>query len=109
MRMRHVRWMVLIAALGFAAACGGEKGEKVVIMDPSNQLRNQIAIYAEAGGLGGTSAEVNAGEFARILERKTVGADVRGANPGEWVRIRTIIQPREGWITPDHTRPVPDN
>jgi hypothetical protein len=32
MRMPHVRWMVLIAALGFAAACGGEKGEKVVIM-----------------------------------------------------------------------------
>ena len=58
-----------------------------------------------------TDAEVAvyAGEFARILERKTVGADVRGANPGEWVRIRTIIQPREGWITPDHTRPVPEN
>jgi len=107
MRSSIVRWMVFAAVLGFAA-CGGEKGGKVVIIEPSG-LVSYLPIYSEAGGQGGTSAEVNVGELALILERKTVGAESRGARPGEWVRIRTIIQPREGWIEPLYTRPAPEN
>ncbi len=108
MRSRVVRWMVVAAVLGFAA-CGGEKGEKVVLIDASEALAPTIPIYAEAGAQGGTTGTVNVGEFARILERRTVGAEIRGASPGEWVRIRTIIQPREGWIQPEFTRPAPEN
>jgi hypothetical protein len=108
MRKSVVRWMLFAAAMGFAA-CGGEKSEKVVIIRPSAALVSHVAIYAEAGALGGTTGQVNIGEFALILERKTVGAEIRGAQPGEWVRIRTIIQPREGWIEPQYTRPAPES
>ena len=104
-----VRWMIFAVALGFAATCGGQKGEKVIILDLTDKRVSAYPIYEEAGGLGGTSAEVNVGEYARILEHRTVGAGIRGARPGEWVRIRTIIQPREGWIQPEFTRPAPEN
>jgi hypothetical protein len=100
--------MFFAVALGLVTACGGQE-EKVVLLDPTEQRAGRFPIYVDAGGLGGTSAEVNAGEFARILERRTVGADVRGAKPGEWLKIRTIIQPREGWIEPLYTRPAPVN
>ena len=109
MRTRVLCWMVFAAVLGVTAACGGQKGEKVVIMNPTGEMVYYLPIYAEPGALGGANAEVNFGEFARILERRTVGADVLGAKPGEWVRIRTIIQPREGWIEPQFTRPAPES
>jgi len=99
--------MVVTAALGLVAACGGQKEEKVVIVQPNGGMVSHFRIYSEAGGLGGTTAEVAAGEFARILERQTVGAELRGASPGEWVKIRTIFNPREGWIKPEQTRPAP--
>jgi hypothetical protein len=108
MSMRVVRWMAFAAALGFAAACGGQKAQKVVIVEPAEKPVSSLPIYMEAGALGGTSAEVNIGEFARILEQRTVGAEVQGATPGEWVRIRTIFQPREGWLQPQYTRPAPE-
>jgi hypothetical protein len=101
--------MILAAALGLAAACGAQEGEKVVIVEPTGLMVSYLPIYAEPGALGGTNGEVNMGEFARILERRTVGVDVQGAKPGEWVRIRTIIQPREGWIEPKFTRPAAEN
>jgi len=109
MRTRVACWVVLAAALGLVAACGGQKAEKIVFVDPTDQEMSHFPIYADAGALGGTNGDVNAGEFARILERRTVGAEVRGASPGEWVRIRTVIQPREGWIELSYTRPAPEN
>ena len=108
MSMRVVRWMAFAAALGFAGACGGQKAQKVVIVEPTGMPMSHLQLYVEAGALGGTSAEVNIGEFARILEQRTVGTEIRGATPGEWVRIRTIIQPREGWLQPQYTRPAPE-
>ena len=107
MRSSVIRWMVVTAALGLAAACGGQKEEKVVIVHPTGAMVSHFPIYSEAGGLGGTSAEVDVGEFARIIERQTVGAGIRGASPGEWVKIRTVFNPREGWIKPEQTRPAP--
>jgi len=101
------RWMIVAAALCLAAACGRGKEEKVVILDPSRQYRTIVPIYMEAGGLGGQSAEVYMGEFARVLERRTVGPEVSGAKPGEWIKIRTVLKAREGWIGAEYTRPAP--
>ena len=109
MRSSVVRWMIVAAALGFVFACGGQKEEKVVVVSPTGDLTSHYPIYAEAGGLGGTNADVNTGEFAFIVERRTVSPDIRGATPGEWVRIRTVFNPREGWISPDKTRPAPED
>ena len=101
---------ILLVAVSFAlvlAACGRDEiGEKVIIIGPRHGSES-LALYAQPGGLGETNATVNLGEFARILDRKEVGADVLNATRGEWVKIRTIIQPREGWLRLDNTRPAP--
>ena len=101
------RWLIVVAALCLAAACGRGKEEKVIIMGPSGQFDSIIPVYSEAGGVGGRSAQVSGGEFATVLERRTVGSDPPGARPGEWLKIRTVINPREGWISADFTRPAP--
>jgi len=101
------RWMILAASVCLAAACGRGKEEKVIITDPSGQYNSIIPVYSAAGGVGERSAQVSGGEFATVLERRTVGSDPPGARPGEWLKIRTMIQPREGWISADFTRPAP--
>jgi len=108
------RWLIVVAALCLAAACGRGKEEKVIIMGPSGQFDSIIPVYSEAGGVGGRSAQVSGGEFATVLERRTVGSDPPGARPGEWLKIRTVINPREGWIhvwpsgSKDQTLPRPE-
>lgn len=96
------RSMILVAALCLAAACGRGKEEKVIITGQSG-----VTVYSEAGGVGGQNAQVSSGEFATVLERRTVGTDPPGATPGEWLKIRTVFKPREGWISADFTRPAP--
>jgi hypothetical protein len=101
---------IVLVAVSFSlilAACERkEAGEKIIIEGPRHGSES-LPLYAQPGGLGETNATVNLGEFARILDRKEVGADVLGATPEEWVKIRTIIQPREGWLRLDNTRPAP--
>jgi hypothetical protein len=99
--------------LGFVAlslilsACGKPGvGEKIIIDDPTRQLQS-IPLYGLPGELGGNKARVNVGEFAIILERKQVKPGTPNATPGDWIKIRTIIQPREGWMLFDNTRPAP--
>jgi hypothetical protein len=110
--MREIRFrvpllLVLIACLWVAGCRRAESVEKVVIVNPMGGVEQRIQIYVQAGGLGGTNGEVTFGEFANVLERTQVGPGIRNARPGEWVRIRTIIQPREGWIPADNIRPAP--
>ena len=101
------RWMILAASVCLAAACGRGKEEKVIILGPSGPFDSIVPVYSEAGGVGGQNAQVSAGDFATVLERKTIGPNPSGARPGEWLKIRTVIQPREGWISADFTRPAP--
>jgi hypothetical protein len=96
------RWMILVASLCLAAACGRGKEEKVIIMGPSD-----VTLYSEAGGVGMQNAQVSSGEFAAVLERRMVGTDPPDARPGEWLKIRTVFKPREGWISAEFTRPAP--
>jgi len=99
--------LALLGALGYLAACGqGEKSNQVIIDDPS-RTKFGHDLYAEAGGLGGTTKRVNVGEYAELLEERQVGGDVPGAIPGIWVKVRTLYNPRQGWIEKDNVRPAP--
>ena len=101
------RWLIVVAALCLAAACGRGKEEKVILLGPSGPFDSVVPVYSEAGGVGGQSGQMSAGDFATVLERKTIGPNPSGARPGEWLKIRTVIKPREGWISADLTRPAP--
>ncbi len=115
--MRHKgfapSWGLLIlgAFLILATGCGGDaKRERVIIVDPATGTLYETSfhvLYAEAGGLGGTVANVNIGEYAKVLERRRVGPEVAGAVAGDWMKIRTLFEPREGWLTSEKTRPAP--
>src|SRR5262245_21467661 len=95
-RFRFPLLLGLLACL-LAAGCRRSEGhDRVIVINPAGGMDTTLSMYVKAGALGGTSAEVSYGEFATLLERSKVGPDVPGATPGEWVRIRTIIQPREG-------------
>jgi hypothetical protein len=41
------------------------------------------------------------------LGREQVMPGTLNATPGDWIEIRTIIQPREGWMRFFKTRPSP--
>lgn len=97
---------VLVSSLGLLAACGdGGKSQQVIIDDPS-RTKYGHNLYAEAGGLGGTTDWVNVGEYAEVLEERQVSGDVEGAIPGIWVKVRTLYDPRQGWIEKDNIRPA---
>jgi hypothetical protein len=115
--MRHQRFilsmglLLLGASLILAAGCGsGAKEQRVIIIDPHSGTVAQTVshfLYGEAGGLGGAVGRVDVGEYAKVLERRTVSPKVVGAIPGDWMKIRTLYEPREGWISTDMSRPAP--
>jgi hypothetical protein len=104
--------LLLGASLILAAACGREKeGERVIISEAGLQSAGPTythILYGGAGGTGGTVGHVNAGEYAIIIERRKLGPEVAGVVPGHWVKIRTLFEPREGWVLSDYTRPAPE-
>jgi hypothetical protein len=97
-----------LAALSLILSACGKRGvgEKIIVDDPTRQLQS-IPLYGLPGEPGRTSGRVNVGEFATILDRKQVMPGTPNATVGDWVKIRTIIQPREGWIPFGYTRPAP--
>ena len=103
--------LLLGASLILALGCGGDaKGERVIIVDPARGTMLQTThhvLYGEAGGLGGAVGQVNIGEYAKVLERRRVGPEVAGAIAGDWLKIRTLYEPREGWLSSEKTRPAP--
>ncbi|MDP3940112.1 MAG: hypothetical protein Q8R92_18500 [Deltaproteobacteria bacterium] len=110
--MRHSRTarlcliFALLGTLAFFGACGkAEKGTQIIIDDPT-RTKYGHNLYSEPGGLGGTTEWVNVGEFAEQLEERQVGGELAGAIPGVWVKVRTLYDPREGWIEKDNTRPA---
>jgi hypothetical protein len=101
--------LALLCALGAAAACGGAKKPQQVIIDDPTRTKYGHNLYSEAGGLGGTTDWVNVGEYAEVLDERRVGPDVAGAIPGDWVKVRTLYKPREGWIEQLNVRPAPSS
>ncbi len=98
--------LALLGTLAFFGACGkAEKGTRIIIDDPTRSTSGHN-LYSEAGGLGGTTAWVNVGEFAELLDERKMGVDSAGAVPGVWVKVRTFYNPREGWIQEEHIRPA---
>jgi hypothetical protein len=102
--------LVLIAVLPVVVAgCGKtEESESAeVIIHAPDPMIEDLPIYAQPGGLGGAVGWVNVGARAVILDRREVGPDVTGAIPGAWVKIRTVLEPHEGWILLKNTRSAP--
>lgn len=97
---------VILASFAALVACGGEERGKQIIIDDGATGEQGYYLYADPGGLGGTTDWVNVGEMATIEASKQVEAGGRNVIPGEWVRIKTLYDPREGWIELKNTRPA---
>ncbi len=103
--VKACKTFVILASFAALVACGGEERGETIIVDDVATGKQGFYLYTEPGGLGGTTDWVNVGEVATIEESKRVEAGGRGVIPGKWVRIKTLYDPREGWIELQNTRP----
>ena len=104
--VKACKTFVILASFAALVACGGEAPVEQIIIDDAASGEQGYHLYAEPGGLGGTTHWVNVGELASIEESKQVKARGGKAIPGQWIRIKTHFDPREGWIEFKNTRPA---